>query len=196
MSQDAGIDIDFDTDPAGLDRELARIQAQGAAAGQEEGSPAKVVAGKVIEAGDTVEFMGRKFRIADKIGLMPLLKFSTYADVAVSDPKALAAMYAMLRDCIHPGGPGCGKDDCIQCQAGNEQACPDREDKGDWDAFERHAMDTRADAEELFKVITDTMELIAGRPTGPSSPSSPGRRGISAGSTARSSARRGKGPKR
>jgi hypothetical protein len=96
-------------------------------------------------------------------------------------------MYAMLRDCIHPGTPACGK--CEKCETGDETSCADF-DPGDWGRFENHAMDKRADAEDLMDVITRTMELLAGRPTGPSSGSSPGRRPISAGSTARSSARR------
>lgn len=195
MSQDAGLDIDYD-DPAVMDRELARIQAQGAGLPQDGQDTPAVIAGAVVKDERTVEFMGREFRIADKIGAMPLLKFSMYADMATSDPKALAAMYAMLRDCIHPGDPGCGKDSCPACAAGNGKSCPDRADKGDWQAFEDHAMETRADADDLLDVITRTMELLSGRPTGQPSASSAGRPGISAGSTARSSSRRAKGSRR
>lgn len=194
MSQDAGIDIDFD-DPASMDRELARLQAQAHAQAQaqqvrEAGDEkqAKVIEGQVAEDGKTVEFMGRRFRVAEKIGAMPLLKFSMYADMSVQDPRALGAMYAMLRDCIHPGTPGCGE--CEACKADRERDCKDY-DPGDWAAFEDHAMESRAEADDLLDVITKTMELISGRPTGPSSPSQGGRRGISAGSTDRSSGRRG-----
>jgi hypothetical protein len=105
----------------------------------------------------------------------------------------MAAMYAMIRDCLHPGTPACGT--CATCKAGDEDDCA-AYDPGDWAAFERHAIDTRADADDLLDVITRTLELLAGRPTGPSSPSSGGRRTISAGSTARSSARRGRGSRR
>lgn len=188
MSQDLDIDIDYD-DPASVDRELARIQAHAhaQAVAQEEGrDPAKVIEGSVADDGKTVEFMGRRFRIADKVGAMPLLKFSMYADMAVSDPRAMGAMYAMLRDCIRPGS-GCG--DCKACTDGDESDCKDW-DPGDWAAFEQHAMESRAEADDLLDVIAKTMELLSGRPTAPSSPSSGGRRSISAGSTARSSARR------
>jgi hypothetical protein len=106
--QDAGLDIDYDA-------ELAKIQsvASGTSEPEHPGEAVKVISGAVVDSRRTVTFMDQKFRIADKIGAMPLLKFSMYADMSVQDPKALAAMYAMLRDCIYPGTPGCGK--CPRC---------------------------------------------------------------------------------
>ena len=183
MTQDAGLDIDFDTDAgispeaaalqalrehqgitdADTDAELAAIQGQVAAA-----TPDSAMNGKTLP-GRTVELKGRKFRIAKSVGLMPMLKFSAYADMEVQDPRALGAMYAMLRDVIH---------------------------EDDWRAFEDHAVDSKADADDLLDVITKAMELIAGRPTEQPGPSSRGRRAISGGSTASSSARRGKGSRR
>jgi hypothetical protein len=133
MPEDAGLDIDFDKELAGI---------QGVAAGVIPGTAVDVTPangngngnGKPVQ---TVELKGRQFRIADEIGLMPLLKFSAFADVAVNDPRALGAMYALLRDCIHPGSPGCGE--CEDCQNGSELAC-EHYDRGDWAAFEDHAM--------------------------------------------------------
>lgn len=201
MSNDAGLDINFDDLPVipgdgvspAADRELAAIQ--GAAAGVIPGTAVDVTppANGKQEKAQTVELLGRRFRIAGKIGMMPLLKFSAFADVAVTDPRALGAMYAMLRDCIHPGHPGCGK--CDDCANGSEQACPDW-DRGDWLAFEDHAMITRASAEDLLDVISKVMELIAGRPTPPSGSSSAGPRRISGGSTGSSSARGRRGSRR
>jgi hypothetical protein len=210
---DAGLDIDFDALPAApangrkapqngkngagpgiepaTDRELAKIQ--GAAAKVVPGTAETVTPIANGKPAEMVEFQGRQFRIADKIGLMPLLKFSAFADVATNDPRALGAMYAMLRDCIHPGSPGCGE--CEDCKNGSERAC-EQFDAGDWPAFEDHAMATRADAEELFDVITKVMELIAGRPTKPSGSSSPGPRRTSGGSTGSSSSRRAKASRR
>ena len=213
MPEEAGLDIDFDG-------ELARIQ--GAVAGVEQPPPAAevVVADAIVTSDRTVEFMGKRFRIAEKIGLMPLLKFSAFADVNVQDPRALGALYAMLRDCIHPGRPGCGEcevcapercGECRNCQmvAGGEDEdglpCtvyrPDRAgckdyDPGDWRAFEDHACESKADADDLMDVVTKTIELVAGRPTPQPSRSSPGRPGSRAGSTARSSGRRARGSRR
>ena len=209
MAEEAGLEIDYDA-------ELAAIQ--GAAAGVDPPAKAEiVVAGEVITSDRTVEFMGKRFRIADKVGLMPLLKFSAFSDVDVGDPRALGALYAMLRDCIHQGNPGCGEcescapdrcGECRNCQMvadgedGEGLPCtvyrPDRTrckdyDAGDWHKFEDHAMETKAEADDLMDVVTKTIELIAGRPTQQPPPSSPGRRSTRDASMARSSARRGRG---
>ena len=186
MPEDAKLDIDFD-------QELAAIQGQVAGVPRPGPEPVEVVAGTVVTSERTVEFLGERFRIAGKIGLMPLLKFSAYADMSTSDPGAMAAMYSMIRDCIHSGEPGCGK--CEACKADDERSCKDF-DPGDWHRFEQHAIDTKADAEELLDVIAKTVELISGRPTEQPSPSSGGRRSTRDGSTARSSARRARGSKR
>lgn len=214
--EEAGLDIDYD-------QELAQIQ--GAVAGvapvPDFTDSSDPVSGEIVTAQRTVEFMGERFRIADKIGLMPLLKFAAFADVTTSDPRALGAMYAMLRDCIYPGEPGCGEcghcapPRCGECQAcerasgiddesawpdclvnaPDEMACADY-DPGDWLKFENHAMETRADADDLLDVISKVMEMVAGRPTQPPAVSSPGQRSTSRGSTGRSSGRRGRGSRR
>jgi hypothetical protein len=209
VSEEAGIDID-------MDAELARIQ--GTIAGIDHPVAREIaVAGKVVQSDRTIEFMGKTFRIADRVGLMPLLKFSAFADTAVSDPRALGALYAMLRDCIHQGNPGCGTcevcapercGECRNCtmvaegEAEDGLPCtvyrPDPTlckdfDAGDWHAFEEHAMQTKAEADDLMDVVTKVIEKIAGRPTRQPSPSSTGRRSTRDASMARSSARRAKG---
>lgn len=152
---------------AATDRELAGLQLKAAAsAAREQGQePAE---GTVVTDENTVELLGKRFRIADKIGLMPLLKFSAASDMRTDDPKALSALYSMLQDCIVPD---------------------------DWADFERHAIDTKAEADDLLNVIQEVMTKLAGRPTGQRDGSSPGARAISASSTARSSSRRGRGSK-
>jgi hypothetical protein len=141
----------------------------------------------------SIDFMDKKFRIASSIGLMPLLKFSAASDMNVQDPRALAAMYTMLRDCIYPGTPACGE--CEACKNGEDTNCRFY-DRGDWGDFEEHAMLTKAGADDLLDVVTKVIELISGRPTSPPGTSSPGRRTSSAGSTGTSSGRRGKGSRR
>ncbi len=170
-----------------VDRELAVVQARGAAA---EGG--KVAEGTVTDEGK-VELLGKQFRIAEKIGLMPLLKFASASDMSTEDPRALSAIYSLLKDCVYEGTPGCGE--CEQCTAGQETACKTY-DKGDWGAFEQHAIDTKADAEELLAVITQVLEVVSGRPTKPLAGSSPGQRGTRRGSTGSTSTGRGKASKR
>lgn len=176
------------------DRELAVVQARAAAA-----DGADVAEGTVTDSGK-VELLGRHFRVAEKIGLMPLLKFASASDMSTEDPRALAAVYSMLKDCIYEGRPGCGE--CERCLgdeeagiAGNERMCKDY-DKGDWTAFENHAMETKADADELLTVVTQVLEIVSGRPTAPPSGSSAGRRVTRRASTGNTSARRAKGSRR
>lgn len=175
---------------ASADRELAVVQAESA---RDDGMT--VVEGKVSPADESssVEFMGRRFRVADKIGLMPLLKFSSASSMSTADPRALAAIYEMLRDSIHQGSPGCGS--CEHCKTGNEGRCASF-DPGDWQDFEEHATTTKADAEELFDVINKVMEIIAGRPTKQSGGSSNGRARTRGASTGNSSGRRARASRR
>jgi len=187
MSQDADLDFDFDSgqdldardggladarqiareraaaDAAGVDAELAAIQ--GTAAGV---APEPALNGKAVPA-RTVELLGKRFKVAAKVGLLPLLKFSAFSNMDVQDSRALGAMYSMLKDCIHAD---------------------------EWRAFEDHATDSKADADELLDVISKAIEQIAGRPTEPPAASSRGSRAISGGSTGSSSSRRAKGSRR
>jgi hypothetical protein len=181
---EAGIDIDVDS-------ELATIQ--GIASGVQPEIIREVRPATITPVTRSVELKGKRFRIADKIGAMPLLKFSMFADLEIQDARAMAAMYTLLRDCIYPGADACGS--CDACTKGRERTCP-AYDAGDWGAFEEHAMITKADADDLMDVITKVMELIAGRPTEPPATSSSGQPTTSPRSTASSSAKRGKGSRR
>ena len=146
-----------------LERDLANVQADTEA---------------IPRLAKTVEFKGKRFRIADKVGLMPLMRFAHAAAnqdaAAAGDMDALAAIYDMLKDCIYPGNG----------------LAPDEEgyDGGDWKAFERHATETKADHDELLPVVTQVIEMMTARPTVPSSPSSAGPQAISGASTGNSSA--------
>ena len=89
---------------------------------------------------DSVTFVGEQFAIADKVGLMPLLKFAKIAHSGLdsSDAEGMAAMYDMLQQCI--------ADD-------------------EWLRFEDHATKTRAGDEELLQVVKDAISLLTMRPT-------------------------------
>lgn len=94
-----------------------------------------------------VPFMGRDFRIANEVGLMPLMEFAYHANsgMSTSDMGALAAMYEMLRDCIHPD---------------------------EWAEFRAYATEKKAGAEQLMETVQATTELLTARPTVPESGSS------------------------
>lgn len=106
--------------------------------------------GEVDCACPRVEFMGSTFRISDRIGLMPLLKFAHAADSGLNSEtmEGMAAQYAMIRDCI---------------------------DSEDWARFERHAIDGKAGPVELDKVTADVIAMLTVRPTSPPGDSSAGR---------------------
>jgi hypothetical protein len=120
-----------------------------------------------VEVVRQVEFMGKKFRIASKVGLMPLMRFAhaSAEDLDTSDMEALAAVYDMLRDCIDPGVPPCGE--CAQCDD-PDGTCPSFV-KSDWKRFEEHATAMKADADDMLPMVQRVIEILTARPTeGPS----------------------------
>jgi hypothetical protein len=98
---------------------------------------------------DRVKFEGESFRVASKIGLMPLMRFAHIAKSGVdsNEMAGLAAMYDLL-----------------------EQVISDE----DWERFQDHAIATRAGGDELMAVIPAAIEVISSRPTRQPSDSSDG----------------------
>jgi hypothetical protein len=113
-------------------------------------------------SGETVEFHGETYRIADKIGLMPLMRFAKTAQEGVdsNDMDGLVAMYDLMEQCLIDE---------------------------DWAKFTTAATKHRADGEELMAVVKQAIETMAERPTQRSSDSSDGPPSISGNSTADSS---------
>jgi hypothetical protein len=131
---------------------------------------------------DKVEFMGERFRVAESVGLMPLLKFAHVSAKGVDsgDMEGLAALYSMIRGCIDHKRP--------QREEVDDQGNVSYVDAGpsEWDRFERHAIDNDAEDTDLMPVVQRAMEVISARPTKRRTGSSPGRRQISANSKASS----------
>lgn len=97
----------------------------------------------------TFMWIDAEFRVADKIGLMPLMRFAKVAKSGVdsNEIEGLAAMYDLLRACIHPE---------------------------DWARFEEHADRQAADNDQLLEVVGTVMRVVSERPTGRPSESSDG----------------------
>ncbi len=172
--------MDYDADGAA---ELGAIELQQATDPE--------LSGEVISPARIVTLAGEDFRVAEKVGLMPLLKFSHAANLRTDDERAYAAMYEILRDVILEAEPPCGQ--CAACkQAGADATARDCTvaDEGDWDKFQDHAVKCKADADELLDVVGQAIKLIAARPTESPSGSSTGRRSTSQKSTGNSSGRR------
>jgi len=123
---------------------------------------------ELVDDGRSVEFLGARFRTADKVGLMPLMKFAMTARKGVQsdDLDGLAAMYALIRDCVdqtRPQKPVLDENGQPVIRDGK----PVTEDDGpsEWDRFEQHAIDSKAEAEDLFKVVSDVIQALSARPT-------------------------------
>ena len=155
------------------------------------------LSGEIISPARVITLAGEDFRVAEKVGLMPLLKFSHAANLRTDDDRAYAAMYEILRDVVLEAEEPCGS--CPGCK----QAAPDPTardcafaDEGDWDKFQDHAVKCKADAEELMDVVAQAIKLISARPTESPSSSSDGRRTTSRKSTVVSSTRQAGGSRR
>lgn len=100
-------------------------------------------------SGASLTFEGRSFRVADKVGLMPLMKFAHLAKQGVdaNNQDGLVALFDLLRSVIA------------------DEA---------WSAFEEHASLVRATGDELLEVVKDAIAVIAQRPTVRPSDSSDG----------------------
>lgn len=98
---------------------------------------------------EQVEFFGEQFAIADRIGLMPLMRFAKVAQAGVdsADLAGLAAMYDLLEQCLA---------------------------ETEWQRFQVCADKNRADGEQLMGVVAEVMEKISARPTSRPSGSSDG----------------------
>lgn len=130
-----------DTRTADEVAEDAAIRAQATSEGVKTGK----IGGKLDRS---VDFMGQKFPIASKVGLMPLMEFAYYASSGAdtSDMGSLVAIYEMLRDCF--------------------------KDEDTFDEFRKLAKRTKADAEDMMPVVQQTIELLTARPTEQDSESS------------------------
>jgi hypothetical protein len=86
-----------------------------------------------------VSWQGQTYRIADKIGAMPLLRFAKVAEtgVGVDDMVGLAATYDLLEQCLTPD---------------------------DWRRFIQHATTSRASADEILDLMKSTYAVMSGRP--------------------------------
>lgn len=98
------------------------------------------VAPEVVGGAQRITFAGEQFRIRERVGLMPLMRFAQASSAGgdTADMDALAALYRLLRACIHVD---------------------------DWAKFEDAADDSGAEADDLMPVVTETLSLVTARPT-------------------------------
>jgi hypothetical protein len=125
-----------------------------------------------VVSDDRIEFLGAYFRLADNIGMMPLLAFANAQKEGLDseDMDGMAAMYSLIRDTI----------DQTREQAKDADGKPAFDSVGepiwagpsDWQRFEKHAIAEKADGEELMDFIGKAMGKISARPRKPRGTSS------------------------
>jgi hypothetical protein len=108
---------------------------------------------------ETLEFQGERFHIAERVGLMPMMRFAVFAkkqmrqqaegheSTGEDEIESLAAAYQLLEQCLHPV---------------------------DWERFVDHATLVHADMDEMMEFVGEVMAVVASRPTGRSADSSDG----------------------
>lgn len=114
---------------------------------------------EIVGDGRKVTFMGQEFRMAEKVGLMPLLHLAVVgkSGTDAADMEGLAALYEMIRDCI---------------------------DESEWGRFQKHAIDTKADSDDIMKVVGDVIAAVTARKSNPPGNSLAGRQQTSLSSKA------------
>lgn len=140
-----------------------------------------------LDDSNSVEFLGERFRLADNVGLMPLLVFANSAKKGLDsgDLDGLAAMYVMIRDTVDQSR--------IQQHGADGEALYDDEGQplwegpSEWDRFEEHAINQKAEGEDLMDFIRQAMSVISARPRKPRGTSSDSSRPTSGNSKAVSS---------
>ena len=96
-----------------------------------------------------VVWQGQTYRVADKVGDMAIMDFAEIAEQGIdsNEMKGLAAMKAMLRNCLAPK---------------------------DFERFRQHALTSHATGDEMMELVKSTYEALSGRPTVQPSVSSDG----------------------
>jgi hypothetical protein len=136
--------------------------------------------GVVMEDDGKVEFMGERFRLAEKIGLMPMLAFANASKNGLDsdDMAGLAAMYALIRDVVDQTQKQVVIDGVPQFEPDGQT--PVWEGPSEWMRFEKHAIETQADGEDLMEFVSKAMAVVAARPRKPREVSSASSRPTSA----------------
>ncbi len=96
------------------------------------------IKGKSKDEDGTVTEVSQEIRLADEVGIMPLMEWAASSDVDVASADGLRAVYHVLQDAIH-------------------------EDQ--WAEFRRFARDHKLSADTLLDFTNSALEALAGRPT-------------------------------
>lgn len=90
----------------------------------------------------TVPLRDREFRLADEVGVMPLMEWAATAGNKTAGIAGLRAIFFVLEDVVHPD---------------------------DWEEFKQYAREEKIPSDVLFSFVNAALEAVAGRPTGDAS---------------------------
>lgn len=140
--------------------------------------------GVVIDDGDYLTFFDEKFRLADRVGIMPMLAFGMASKQGLDsdDMEGLAALYSLIRSVIHR--PPLLDDEGARVRDANGKAL---RNEAEWDRFQALAEDEQAEGEDLMEFVNKAMEVMSARPRKPRAVSSATSRTTSGNSRAGSS---------
>lgn len=86
----------------------------------------------------TVALGEKEFKLAENVGIMPLMEWAAASDVDVASADGLRAVYYVLQDTVHVD---------------------------DWAEFRKHSREQKLTAEDLLDFANSALEALAGRPT-------------------------------
>lgn len=95
----------------------------------------------------TAPLRKREFRLAENVGIMPLMEWAAASDRDVASADGLRAVFYVLEDAVH---------------------------EDDWAEFRKFAREEKVSASELLDFANAALEALAGRPTEDASGSSDG----------------------
>lgn len=125
---------------------------------------AAVEGAPVLDDTNSIEFMGERFRLADRIGLMAMTAFADASARGLDseDMKGMAAMYRFIRSVIHRPPLVDENGQPVRDEQG-KRLC----DESEWQRFQDHADDMGAEGDELIDLVGRAMGVIAARPRQP-----------------------------
>lgn len=120
----------------------------------------------VFDDSNSIEFMGKRFGLAESIGLMPLLKFAHAAKTGLTsdDMEGLSAMYLLIRSCLDRTKARAIDPETYEPMVDPESGEPVYDGQSQWELFEQHAIDTDADGEDLSLMINQAVQVVSARP--------------------------------
>jgi hypothetical protein len=100
-----------------------------------------------VDGEDVKTRVSEEFRLAQDVGIMPLMEWAASSDVDVASTDGLRAVFYVLKDVVH---------------------------EDEWASFRKYARDNKVEATDLLDFANAALEALAGRPTGEPSGSSTG----------------------